>query len=399
MCGLLFAATTINYMDRQVLAILAPTLQREIPWNEFQYGLIVAGFQVAYAFGQALLGGLIDILGTRIGYALSVAIWSLAAVAHGWMRTPLGFGAARAALGLGEAGNFPAAVKTVTEWFNERERAFATGLFNAGANMGAIAAPLAVPWLTVRYGWPAAFFALGALGFIWLAFWLRFYRRPQPDEISPAARPRYPWRSLLRYRETAGLIAARFLTDPVWWFYLYWTPTFLHDRYGVDLLHIGPPLVAVYLAADAGSVFGGWLPLWLMRRGWSVNAARKAGLGICACLVIPMLFATAAQHLWTAVALLGLATAGHQGWAANIFTVVSDLYPEDTVSSVVGLCGFGGSAGGALAATAIGAILQITGSYRAPFVAAPLAYFAALAIVQIASPRLKRVTEPADVAA
>jgi len=387
----LFAATTINYMDRQVLAILAPTLQREIPWNEFQYGLIVTGFQAAYAFGQALLGWAIDILGTRAGYALSVAIWSVAAIAHGWMRTPLGFGAARAALGLGEAGNFPAAVKTVTEWFNERERAFATGLFNAGANMGAIAAPLAVPWLTVRYGWPAAFFALGALGFVWLVFWLRFYRRPEPGGISPKAAPRYPWRSLLQYRETAGLIAARFLTDPVWWFYLYWTPKFLHDRYGVDLLHIGPPLVAVYLAADAGSVFGGWLPLWLMHRGWSVNTARKLSLVICVCLVGPIVFAPSATHLWTAVTLLGLATAGHQGWAANIFTVVSDLYPENTVSSVVGLCGFGGSAGGTLAATAIGAILQITGSYRAPFLVAPLAYFAALAILQIASPRLKPV--------
>lgn len=388
-CGLLFLATTINYADRQILGILAPVLQTEIGWSESQYGLIVTAFQTAYAIGLLAGGRAIDLLGTRLGYALSLTWWSLAAMAHGLVSTVAGFGAVRFLLGLGEAGNFPAAVKTVAEWFPKGERAFATGIFNSGSNVGAILVPLIVPWLTIRYGWRWAFAITGGAGLLWLVAWLVLYRNPAPlpneppESTSPVA-----WLRLLDHREVWGLMLARLITDPVWWFYLYWAPKFLNTRFGLQLDQLGLPLVIIYLSADAGSIFGGWLSSRLMHHGWSANAARKTAILVCATLVLPIAAAPHVATPWMAVALLSLATAGHQGWAANIFTIVSDMVPARAVSSVVGLSGFGGSVGGMMAASAIGFLLEATHSYTLIFALASISYFAALGLVHLASPRL-----------
>lgn len=383
-CGLLFFATTVNYMDRQVLAILAPVLQREIGWTESEYGLIVTSFQAAYALGLLGAGRLLDRIGVRRGYPLAVSLWSMAAMAHAAARSAFGFGVARFALGLGEGGNFPAAVKTVAEWFPKAERALATGIFNAGSNVGAIAAPLLVPWIALRWGWRWAFVVTGAVGFLWVVVWLAVYRSPGGKEEAPG---QVGWLALCGSRQTLGLVAARFLTDPVWWFYLYWVPKFLNSRHGITLEGIGPPLVAVYLAADVGSVFGGWLSGFLIHRGWGVNRARKGAMLACAGMIAPIMFAAQTDNVWVAVALLGLATAGHAGWAANIFTLVSDWYPQRAVSSVVGICGFGASVGGMLVSAATGFLLERTGSYTPVFVWAGLAYFAALALIHAVSPR------------
>ncbi len=402
-CALLFFATTINYMDRQVLGILAPTLQKEIGWSESQYGLIVTAFQAAYALGLLGVGRMIDLVGTRLGYVLSVLWWSVAAMAHAAARSAGGFALARFALGLGEAGNFPAAVKVVAEWFPKKERALATGLFNAGSNVGAVVAPLLVPWLTLQYGWRWSFLVTGAVGFVWVVWWWLSYQTPQEhrrvsqselDHIfsdPPEPSTRIPWMRLIAHRQTAGLVAARFITDPVWWFYLYWAPKFLDARHGIGLSQIGLPLVVIYLAADFGSVFGGWLSGHLLRRGWGVNAARKTAILACILMIAPIMFATHVSHAWQAVLLLSLATAGNQGWAANIFTIVSDMYPRRAVSSLVGICGFGGSLGGMLVASATGFLLERTGSYLPVFILAGTSYFFALGMIHITSPRLEPV--------
>lgn len=402
-CALLFFATTVNYMDRQVLGILAPTLQKEIGWSESQYGLIVTAFQAAYAMGLLGVGRMIDLVGTRAGYAISIIWWSLAAMAHAAARSAFGFGVARFALGAGEAGNFPAAVKVVAEWFPKKERALATGLFNAGSNVGAIVAPLLVPWLTLQYGWRWAFLATGAVGFFWVIWWWAGYRAPQHHPrvsqseldhiLSDPAEPTtpIPWMRLFAHRQTIGLVAARFITDPVWWFYLYWAPKFLDARHGIGLSQIGLPLVIIYVAADVGSVFGGWLSGYLLRRGWSVNAARKTAILACILMITPIIFASHVSSSWMAVLLLSLATAGHQGWAANIFTIVSDMYPRRAVGSMVGICGFGGSVGGMLVASATGLLLEKTGSYLPIFILAGTSYFIALGLIHLTSPRLEPV--------
>jgi ACS family hexuronate transporter-like MFS transporter len=381
-CALLFFATTVNYLDRQILAILAPLLQTEIGWSESEYGLIVTSFQAAYALGLLGAGRLLDLMGVAKGYPLAVTFWSLAAMAHAAARSAFGFGVARFALGLGEGGNFPAAVKAIAEWFPKQERALATGLFNAGSNVGAIAAPLLVPWIALQWGWRWAFLATGASGFLWVILWVAFYRAPATNKENEAG-GNVPWLGLCRSRQTLGLVAARFMTDPVWWFYLYWVPKFLYTKHGIALDRIGPPLVTVYLAADFGSVFGGWLSSWLMKRGWTVSRARKTAMFACALMVAPIMFASEVDNLWTAVALLGMATAGHQGWAANIFTLVSDLYPQRAVSSVVGICGFGASIGGMVVSTATGFLLEMTGSYLPVFVWAGTAYFGALLVIHL----------------
>ena len=400
-CALLFAATTINYMDRQVLGILAAPLQRDLRWSEAEYGYIVTAFSAAYAIGQVAVGWLIDRLGTRAGYALALGVWSLAAAAHGAARSALQFGIARFALGLGEAGNFPAAVKTVTEWFPKRERALAVGLFNCGSNVGAIVTPLAVPWIALTWGWPWAFYSTGAIGLLWIALWLPLYRRPEEhprlsraelDHIrsdAEAAQPGVRWRRLLAFRATWALVAARFLTDPVWWFYLYWVPKFLHTSYGLTLDRIGPPLIAIYLAADFGSIFGGWLSSTMIRRGVPVSRARKLAILACALMVTPIALIPRVSEVWVAVALVGMAAAGHQGWAANLFAMISDLYPARAVSSAAGITGFGGSVGGMLAATATGLVLQYTGTYWPLFLWAAGAYLTILAIIHAAIPRIE----------
>ena len=403
-CALLFAATTINYIDRQILGILAPHLQKAIGWNEVQYGYIVTAFQAAYAIGVALFGRMIDRFGTRRGYSLSIILWSIAAMAHGLARSAIGFGAARFSLGLGEAGNFPAAIKAVAEWFPKKERALATGIFNSGSNIGAVLAPAIIPWLTFTFGWQAAFLATGLLGFLWLIFWLALYEIPERKKNLDAAERAYilsdppepaaekiPWLSLLRYRQTWAIVIGKFLTDPIWWFYLYWLPKFLNTRFGLPLTKLGLPLIVVYTLTSGGSIGGGWLPSRFIGRGWSVNRSRKRVMLICALAVLPIMVASRVTSLWAAVLLIGLAAAAHQAWSANIFTFASDMFPKRAVGSVTGLGGTAGAAGGIIFSAAAGHILQLTGSYLALFLVAGSAYLAALAIIQILVPRLEPV--------
>jgi len=400
-CALLFAATTINYVDRGVLAVLAPTLGHVIGWSEQQYSYIVDAFQAAYAIGMLCAGAVIDRIGTRIGYALAICIWSVAAMSHSLVRTVLGFALARFFLGLGESGNFPAAIKTVAEWFPHRERALATGIFNAGSNIGAIVAPLVVPWVTVTWGWPYAFVFTGVLSATWLVIWLTTYRTPErhprvsTQELAfirsdPAeAREKIPWVRLLGVRQTWAFAVSKLLTDPIWWFYLFWLPKFLHTQYGLSLTELGPPLIAIYLMSDAGSIAGGWIAGRFIRRGWSVNRARKSAMLICALAVVPIVIVPGLHDQWAAVALLGLATAGHQGWSANVFTLTSDMFPTRAVGSVVGLGGFAGAVGGVCVSTVVGFLLQTTGSYIPVFIMAGSAYLLALAVIHGLSPRLE----------
>ncbi len=411
-CALLFWATTVNYIDRMVLGVLAPSLGHALGWTQEDYGYIVAAFQSAYAVGLLGSGRLIDKLGTRISYAISIAVWSAAAMSQAVTRTVLQFIVARFVLGLGESANFPAAVKTVAEWFPRRERAFATGLFNAGSNVGAIVAPLAVPVVAALWGLRSAFLFPAALDIAWLVVWLLVYYPPQrhprvtAEELAyiradePAATQSKPvrvrWRKLLRHRQTWAFVVGKFLTDPVWWFLLFWLPKYLHHRFGLDLLALGPPLVAVYIMADGGSIAGGWLAGWLMRRGFSSNAARKGAMLVCAIAVTPVVLTPLVHQLWSAVALIGLAAAAHQGWSANLFTTTSDVYPSAAVGSVVGLGGFAGAVSGAFVSTGVGFLLETTHSYALLFTLAGGMYLAALAIFQVLSPHLRPVELAAD---
>lgn len=385
-CGLLFAVTTINYMDRQVIGILKPVLAQSLGWSEIDYGHIVFFFQLAYAAGYAGMGRFMDLVGVRFGLAVAVAVWSVAAAAHGLMRTPAGFAAARFALGIGEGGNFPAAIKTVAAWFPVEERALATGLFNAGSNVGALITPIVVPWLTVAFGWRTAFYATGLVGFVWLAAWLALYRRP-PVAAGPAGPARVPWLALFRYRGTWAFVVGTFLTSPVWWFYLFWVPDFLHKAHGLNLTALGPPLVAIYLMTDVGSIGGGWLSSALIARGVAVLRARKLALLVCALLVVPIFAAPRVDSLWLATLLIGLAASAHQGFSANLFTVVSDTMPAAAVSSVVGLGGMAGAIGGMGVAEAAGLVLQATGSYVILFTCAAGAYLLAILLMHLILPR------------
>jgi ACS family hexuronate transporter-like MFS transporter len=406
-CALLFFATSINYIDRQVLGILSKDLQGAFGWSEVDYGNIVAAFNAAYALGLLLAGRLMDRFGTKIGYSVALIFWSLAAMAHALSRSAFGFGMARAALGLGEAGNFPAAIKTVAEWFPKKERAFATGIFNAGTNVGAIVAPLTVPWIALNYGWRWAFIATGAIGFLWLLFWIPMYAKPevhprvkqseldyiQSDPPDPPA-AKIPWVQLIPHRQTSAFAIAKYMTDPIWWFYLYWIPNFLRQNHGLDLSTIGPPLIAIYLIADVGSIGGGWLSSNFIKRGWTINRGRKTAMLICALAVTPIIFASNVKSLWGAVALIGLAAAAHQGWSANLFTTASDMFPRRAVGSVVGIGGMSGAIGGATMAVATGVILQSTGgNYRIVFTIAGSAYLVALVVIHLLAPRLEPVAE------
>jgi ACS family hexuronate transporter-like MFS transporter len=421
-CGLLFLAATINYVDRQVIGILKPTLQAEFGWSEIDYGDIVFAFQLAYAIGFLFAGRIMDRLGTKKGFSLALIIWSLAAMATAeatrfgptmafilggfglsYSSSVAGFLFVRFLLGLGESGNFPAAIKTVAEWFPRRERAFATGLFNAGTNIGAVVAPMTVPVITAAFGWYWAFIITGFLGFGWLVFWWALYDRPERHsrvgaaELAlirsdpPESTVRVPWVSLMGYRQTWAFAAAKFMTDPIWWLYLFWMPDFFSRTYGLSLLQLGPPLIIIYLLADVGSVGGGWLSSTLIRRGWSVNAARKTAMLICAVAVVPIVFASHVESMWGAVALLSLATAAHQGWSANAFTLASDMFPRQAVGSVVGLGGFAGAVGGMMIAKLTGYLLEVTGTYVTVFMMAACAYLTALAIVHLLSPKLEPV--------
>ena len=399
-CALLFFATTINYVDRQVLGILAPDLQRSIGWSEAQYGYIVTAFQAAYAIGLLVSGRLLDRMGTRLGYALAIVLWSVAAMGHALARSALGFGFWRFLLGLGESANFPAAIKTVAEWFPKKERAFATGIFNAGTNVGAVIAPAVVPFIALNYSWPWAFVLTGAIGFLWLVVWWVFYRPPEAhprlsraefayirSDVEEPAR-RVPWLKLAQYRQTWAFALGKFMTDPIWWFYLYWLGKFLNEKHGLTLAKLGPPLIVIYLIADVGSIGGGWLSSFLIKRGWPINAARKTTMLVCALCVVPVVFATRVESLWTAVALIGLAASAHQGWSANMFTLASDMFPRHAVGSVVGFGGMAGAVGGMFIATAVGQLLQVTGSYVPVFILAGAAYLLALALIHLLVPTL-----------
>jgi MFS transporter, ACS family, hexuronate transporter len=392
-CALLFFATTINYVDRQVLGVLAPQLQTVIGWNEVQYGYIVTAFQAAYAIGLLVVGRFIDRVGTRVGYALAIGVWSVAAMSHALVSTVVGFGIARFLLGLGEAGNFPAAIKTVAEWFPRKERTLATGIFNSGSNIGAIVAPLVVPVIAVKLGWRFAFLFTGFFSAAWIVVWLAVYRRPKQSE-SEFEEPvvRIPATRLLSMRQTWVVIMGKFMTDPVWWFFIFWLPKFLYSKHGLRLLELGPPLIAIYVMADIGSVTGGWLASRFLKMGWSVNRARKTAMLICAVSVMPIVLAANISSLWGAVGVLGLATASHQGWSANLFTLASDLFPREAVGSVVGMGGFGGAISGMLIATFTGFLLQLTGSYVPLFVMAGSTYLIALLVIHLLSPGLEPAT-------
>jgi len=400
-CAMLLAATTINYIDRQVLGVLAPFLQDEIGWSEIEYGYIVMSFQAAYAIGLLCAGAVIDRFGTRIGYALAISIWSLAAMGHALAASVLGFILARFALGLGEAGNFPAAVKTVAEWFPKRERAFAVGIFNAGSNIGAIIAPLMVPIVAAAWGWQAAFLCTGALSAIWLTVWLTRYRSPeQQSKLSaaelahirsdpPESTVKVPWLRLLEHRQAWSFVAAKFITDPVWWLFLFWLGKFLASEYNLSLAKIGLPMIIVYLMADVGSIAGGWLAGRFVRMGWNMNQARKGAMLVSALCVAPVVLVTYVDNLWVAVGLIGLAMAGHQGWSANVLTLPSDMFPRQTVASVVGIGGFAGAVGGMAMSYFTGSQLQSTGSYSTIFLIAGSAYLVALVVVHLLAPRLE----------
>ncbi|HEX8413594.1 MAG TPA: MFS transporter [Sphingomicrobium sp.] len=400
-CALLFLATTINYIDRQIIGILKPTLQGELGWSESDYGNIVFWFQAAYAIGLLACGPLIDRVGSRLGYAAAIGLWSFAAMLHAFARTPFGFAGARFLLGLGEAANFPAAIKTVAEWFPRHERALAAGILNAGANVGALATPIVVPLLTIYFGWEAAFIVTGLLGFAWLLAWLGFYRAPalhprvsaselayiEADaEVEPLFRT--PWRTLFKQRPTWAFATAKFLTDPVWYLFLFWLPDLLSKQYGLDLKTFGPPLIVIYLLADAGSIGGGWLSSTLMKHGWTVNRARKTALLVCALCVVPVFFAAGASHLWSAVAILGLAAAAHQGWSSNLYAIVSDTVPRSSIASVMGIGGAAGAIGGMIMAKYVGHILETIGSYWPVLLWASSAYLIALALIHLMIPRI-----------
>jgi ACS family hexuronate transporter-like MFS transporter len=400
-CALLFFATTINYIDRQVFAILAPQLQTEIGWSEIEYGYIVTAFQLFYAIGLVLVGKLIDFLGTKKGFILSIIVWSLAAMSHAFARTPMGFGIARLALGLGESGNFPAAIKTISEWFPRKERALATGIFNSGSNIGAIVAPLLVPIIALNFGWQAAFIITGFLGFIWLFFWLRLMNRPEDhaginsaelelikvDSDENLEKPTSIWK-IIRTRKVWAIAIGKFMTDPIWWFFLYWLPKFLHTTYGLTLDKIGLPLIIAYLIADVGSIGGGWLSSHFLQLGWSINAARKTTLLICAILVIPIYWASGIDDLWPAVILIGLGMAAHTGWSANMYTLATDFFPKKDMGTVVGFIGMSGAVGGMLMASATGHLIEATGSYKILFVIAASMYAIALLIIHLLVPNI-----------
>ncbi|MCW5957958.1 MAG: MFS transporter [Pyrinomonadaceae bacterium] len=426
-CALLFFAATVNYIDRQVLGILKPTLEHEFGWSETDYGWIVFSFQTAYAIGLLIVGRSMDRFGTKKGFAYSITLWSLAAMAHAWalpigvavatiltvfgfvsqstaFTSVVGFIVVRFLLGLGEAGNFPASIKTVAEWFPKKERALATGIFNSGTNIGALATPLLVPLVVLYWGWYEAFIITGVIGFIWLAFWLLIYRKPeehpkltrgelayiQSDPTEPTVR--IPWKRLFPHRQTWAFAIGKFMTDPIWWVYLFWLPDFLNKKHGLDLKTFGLPIAIIYIIADVGSIGGGYISSRLIKQGWSINSSRKTAMLICALSVVPIVIASMTSSLWLAVILIGIAAAAHQGWSANIFTLSSDMFPKQAVGSVVGIGGMFGAIGGMVISPLVGYILQTTGSYVPIFIIAASAYLAALFIIHLLAPKLEPAT-------
>jgi len=398
-CGLIFAAVVLSYIDRLVLSVLKPMLQQRYGWSEEGYGDVVFWFQAAYGVSFLVFGRLIDRIGAKLGYLVAMGLWTVAHMAHALVTSTLGFALVRIPLALGEAGTYPAALAAAAEWFPKRERALAIGIFNAGANVGAIVTPLIVPVLTLALGWQSAFVVTGLLNIVWIAAWLLYYRRPRahpaikPDEIAwiesdpPIEQERVPYLALLRMRQTWAYFLGRLLIDPVWWMFLFWLPDFFAKRYGISLSGFGPPLVAIYLISDVGSILGGLLSSRLLARGCSANRARKLAMLVCALVVVPVSFAVYAPTLWVAVLLIGLACAGHQGFSSNLFAMPADLFPRWAQGSIVGIGGFAGALGGMLMAKYAGWVLQTVGSYGPIFAFCGVAYLLALTCYHVINPR------------
>lgn len=412
-CTLLFIATTINYLDRQVIGLLKPTLEQEFNWSEVDYANIVMVFSASYALGYVIFGNFIDRIGTKLGYTISIVVWSVAAMGHAAVRGTFGFMAARGLLGLGEGGNFPAAVKAVAEWFPKKERALATGIFNAGTSIGAVVAPIMVPWLLGAYGWKEAFLITGAVGFIWLIFWWFMYEIPSrqkrlsaqeyeyihsDNEPTTAPGTKVKWGQLLGIRQTYVFVLGKLLTDPIWWFFLFWLPSYFATTFDLDLKKPSIHLALVYTATTVGSVGGGYLSSYLIRRGWSAVKARKATMLIVAFCVLPIITARFATDIWVAVGIISLAAAAHQAWSANIFTIVSDMFPKHAVSSVVGMGGMVGSIGSTLFPLVVGSLLQyyegignIVAGYNILFIICGCAYFVAWGVIHLLTRNAKPV--------
>jgi ACS family hexuronate transporter-like MFS transporter len=400
-CALLFAATAINYIDRQMLGLLKPNFQQEFGWSETQFADIVFWFQAAYAVGYLGFGWVIDKIGAKLGFAVAIVVWTIAHVAHAAVRTVTGFTVVRVGLGLGESGNFPAGVKAVAEWFPKSERALATSIFNAGSGIGAIVAPLIVPLLVIYADWHWAFVVTGVFSVIWLAAWWFMYTRPRenknvkPGELAfiesdppdTEAHKSIPWTRLLTVKETWAFALGKFLIDPIWWMYLFWLPGFFADRYHLDLKTFGPPVVAVYIMSDIGSVAGGWLSSQLIKLNFSINAARKITMLVAAVAVTPIAFAMYANNLWLAVGIIGLATAAHQAFSANLYTLPSDVFPRAAVASVIGIGGTLGAVGGMLMSKYTGYVLDHLHTYTPIFIVGASAYLLALLVVHLLSPR------------
>jgi len=404
---LLFFATTINYIDRQVIGILKPFIAEDLGWGEADYGYIVTAFQIAYAIGLLTTGRLLDKFGVRIGYLWAIIVWSIAGMAHAAARGVVSFAVARFALGIGESANFPAAIKSVAEWFPKKDRAFATGLFNSGATVGAVTAPVIVSAITLALGWQWAFIITGALGFIWVVLWLTYYHAPekhpkvskteldyinQDEDINNNSGQAMKWRDLFKYKETVAICSTRFISDWVWWFFLFWIPDFLSKTHGVDIKEVVLPLIVIYAVSSVGGIGGGWLSSKFIRMGRSIDFSRKTAILICAVVVLPVMLVSSISNLWVAVGLITLAAAGHQGWAANIFTVVSDIYPKNAVASMIGLSGFAGAIGGALSASFVGLLLETSGSYLLIFLIAASVYLVNWLILKIFIKEIKPIT-------
>ena len=401
--ALLLTAMVINYVDRQTIGFLKGDLSKTFGWSESAYADIIFWFQGAYAVSYLAFGRVMDRLGARFGFGLDFLIWQLAHMSNAFARSTTGFIAARVALGVGEGGAFPGGVKAMAEWFPKKERAFATGLFNAGTNIGAIVTPLIIPAIVLAWGWRAAFIVTGVGGLLWLPIWLLVYRTPRQTRGLSAAELAHiesdppdpvetvPWTRLLRVKETWAYAAGKFLIDPIWWMFLFWLPDFLQKRHGLDLKTFGPPIVVIYLVSDVGSVVGGWASSKLIARGWSINRARKTTMLAAALLATPVAFAAYADSLWLAVAIIGVATAAHQAFSANLYTLPGDVFPRAAVGSVAGIGGMIGAIGGMAMSKYAGFILDRLGSYTPIFVVAASAYLLALGAIQLLSPRLEPV--------
>ena len=402
-CALLFFATTVNYIDRQVLSVLKPMLETQLNWSEADYGWIVFAFQTAYALMMPVAGRFIDWAGTRLGYALAVLLWSFAAMSHSFARTAMQFSLARFALGIGEAANFPAAIRTVADWFPQKERSFATGIFNSGTNVGVVVAALS-PFVAIRFGWQATFVITGTLGLLWVVPWLLWFRNPREHSSLSKTELAYiesdrpitgtekgEYSTLIAQPGAWAFIIGKLVTDPVWWFFLFWIPSFLNRTYHLDLTALGLPLIIIYIAADVGSVAGGWLFASLVSHGWTPNRARKTAMLICALAATPVVSILFVQTVWPAVAIIGLAAAAHQGWSANLFTLVSDTLPRRVVASAVGLGGLAGAMSGMLISPLVGYWLDFSnGSYRPLFVVAGTAYLIAFSVIHLILPTIAR---------